>query len=118
MVRPFRRNRPRLAAPDWSSSPLRRNGFVTVVSAEEQRAVHIPLELLRPEHSLLQEPPEVGWLGGMDKVAKLRRELDALAEEADEHQRAVIEEAADLVDYALESGRAFIAVVRGDGPEA
>jgi hypothetical protein len=98
-----------------SSSRFRRDGFVTVLSAEEQKAVYIPIELVRPDHIILGRPPEIGWLSGMNEVAELRAELDTLWHEADTQQRAVIEEAADLVDYSLEGGRAFIAVFRGEG---
>jgi hypothetical protein len=97
---------------DLSSSEFCRDGFVTVLSAEEQPAVYIPIELLRPEHIILGRPPKNSWLTDMDQVADLRKELDSLWEVADEQQRGVIEDASNLVDYSLESGRAFIAVVR------
>lgn len=95
-----------------SSSRFCRDGFVTVLSAEEQPAAYIPIELVRPEHIILGHPPETSWLSDMDQLAELRKELDSLWEDADEHQRGAIEEAANLVDYSIESGRAFIAVVR------
>lgn len=98
---------------DLPVSPFGRAGFVTVLSAEEQKAVHIPAELVRTEDAVLGHPSKIGWIG-MDEIKTLRRELDGLWQNADEQQREVVEEAAELVDYSLESGRAFIAVFRGE----
>ncbi len=98
---------------DSPSSRFRRDGFVAIVSAEEQKAVYLPVELVGSEQQLLGQPSAIGWLSGMDEITELRRELDSVWEEADEQHRAVVKEAAELVDYSLEAGRAFIAVFRG-----
>jgi len=72
---------------DVSSSGFGRDSFVTALSAEEQPAVHSPIELVRPEHIILGHPPEIGRLSGMDQVAVLRGELDSLWEDVPNHSR-------------------------------
>jgi hypothetical protein len=93
----------------------RRTGCVTILSAEDQEAVFLPLDL--PETAQVAElGDKAPWLSTGDTSELLTR-LESVLAKAPARHRTVVEEAINLVERALDAGTG-IAVLLEERPRS